>query len=108
MTDNVDLDWLRSITPRIHPDYCKFTINKATNKVCVGMDIHRDCEVNMGDESELLGGNIYFDDGHIVYESTLNIPRNLKSRNFRGNPRIVTDPDIIAEIDSVLKARVEL
>ena len=43
LTDNVDIDWLRSLTPRHFEDYVKFVVNPNTNQVCVGMQVHRNC-----------------------------------------------------------------
>ncbi len=63
----------------------------------------------------LYGGNIY-SDGHIVYQSTLNVEKNLKiqdktkkgffglfsKKNTQGNMRIITDKDTIDYINTVL------
>lgn len=108
LTDNVDLDWLRSVEPRFYSDYIKFVVNLKTNKVCVGMDIHRNCEREMGDASDLRGGNIYFDDGHIVYTSTLNVPANVKIGEFGDTPRIMTNPELIKQVNNILFAWVKL
>ena len=108
LTDNVDMDFLKRIDPRYNEDYCKFTIHKALNKVCVGMDIHAQCEINNGEEEELYGGNIFFDDGHIEYESTLNIYHNMRSKYYKSNrktypnPRIIMDPGLIELINACL------
>lgn len=108
LTDNVNLDWLKCVEPRHFNDYIKFVVNPNTNKVCVGMQVHRDCEAQMGSESDLLGGNIFFDDGHIIYESTLNMQENLKLGEWGDTPRIITNQALIDKIDKVLKAWVLL
>lgn len=114
LTDNVNLDFLKSLSPRYNEDFCKFVVNKSLNKVAVGMDIHAQTDINNGDEENIFGGNIFFDDGHIEYESTLNIYHNLKSKFFKKNrkinpnPRIITDPELIAIINSCLLSWVEL
>lgn len=105
LTDNVDLEWLKQIEPRYFPDYVKFTIDKNTNKICVGMEVHKDCELcDAGKTDGIYGGNIYFDDGHIVYSSTLNVDKNLKNGQRPENMRIIEDEPTIEVIDSVLKA----
>ena len=104
LTDNVDIDWLRSLTPRHFEDYVKFVVNPNTNQVCVGMQVHRNCSQQMGPEDALLGGNIFFEDGHIEYESTLNVKRNLAAGQWGETPRIITDADLIQQVDNVLKA----
>ena len=38
LTDNVDLDWLNSLSPRFHSDYVKFVVDTATNRVVIGME----------------------------------------------------------------------
>lgn len=127
LTDNVDMDWLKSLTPRYHPDMCKFVINTETTRVAVGMDVHADAEMllqNGKGASDLLGGNIFFDDGHIEYESTLNITRNLeirekakpkglaklfrKKEDISANPRIITDKDTIEQINAILFSWIKL
>ncbi len=118
LTDNVDLEWVNSLTPRYHKEYVKFVVDMKNNKVVIGMDVHADAEILLGTPTEYLyGGNIY-PDGHIVYQSTLNVDKNLKIVNkdkktgllglFRGkgktpeNMRIITDKETIAYINTVL------
>ncbi len=108
LTDNVNIEWLKSLTPRHFEDYVKFVVNPSTNQICVGMQIHRDCTAQMGNEDELLGGNIFFDDSHVEYESTLNVQRNLAAGQWGDTPRVSTAPDIVEQIDNVLKAWVIL
>lgn len=111
LTDNVDLSWIRSITPRYHNDFSKFIVDIKTNKVVVGMDIHADGTHFTGYDTIdfIYGGNIYFDDGHIVYESTLNIDKNLQSAhpNF-DDPRIIHDETLIEKINATLLSWVKL
>lgn len=106
LTDTVNLEWLTSIEPRYYQDYCKFVVNTDTQKCVVGEDIHAYAERYLGtDESVLYGGNIFFDDGYVVYESTLNIPKNIQSKFFQehgGDARIIKDPLLIDKINSVL------
>ncbi len=111
LTDNVNMDWLKKLTPRYHPNFVKFVVNAETNTVCVGMDVHKDAQPLLADsEKPLYGGNIFFD-GHIEYESTLNVDKNIRTAWFRknpGNPRIINDPELIEIINAVLMAWVEL
>ena len=120
LTDNVDLDWLNSLTPRFHSDYVKFVVDTKTNRVVVGMDVHADAQALLGaEENTLYGGNIY-KDGTIVYSSTLNVDKSLSAKKKTGlfqrlfhseksdNPRIVTNKDLIDEINAVLFAWVKL
>lgn len=109
LTDNVDMDWLKSIEPRYFPDFVKFTIDRAKNQVCVGMEVHKNCCLcDDGNTNDIYGGNIYFEDGRIVYSSTLNIEKNMKAGQRPENMRIIEDPAMIELIDSVLKAWVIL
>lgn len=118
LKENVDMNWLKKLEPRYHKDFIKFVVNTETNRVVVGMDVHKDAMVLLAEnEDNLYGGNIYFD-GHIIYESTLNIQKNLeifennkpkgilkifnKNDSFKGNPRIITDKETIQMINSVL------
>lgn len=117
LTDTVDLAWLKSLEPQFYEDFIKFVVDTNTTRVCVGMDIHRDCAVLDGinvidpDNSDnLYGGNIFFEDGHIEYSSPLNVSKNIKNhsegvlrKKFRGNPRIISDKDDIEMINNLLK-----
>lgn len=117
LTDTVDLAWLKSLEPQFYEDFIKFVVDTKTTRVCVGMDIHRDCAVLDGiyvidpDNSDnLYGGNIIFEDGHIEYSSPLNVSKNIKNhsegvlrKKFRGNPRIISDKDDIEMINNLLK-----
>jgi hypothetical protein len=122
LTENVDLNWLNNLEPRFYPDFVKFVVDKATNRVAVGMDIHASAKAFFGnDETNLYGGNIYRD-GSIIYESTLNIDKNLeinrskqsfwskllKKGNASGNPRIITDKATIAMINATLFSWIKL
>lgn len=108
LTDNVNMDWLRQLSPRHFDDYVKFVVNPKTNKVSVGMQVHRNCAEEMGPEDELLGGNIFFDDSHIEYESTLNVKPNMEIGSWGETPRVIADQDLIQKVDNVLKAWVVL
>lgn len=102
LTDNIDLDWLRAVEPRFFDDYIKFVVNTKTNQVHVGMDVHSDCLAFGDDEEDFYGGNIFFDDGHIEYESTLNIAKNERVGTESDDLRIITNPDLIEKVNAVL------
>ena len=117
--------FLNSLSPRYHKDYVKFVVDMKNNKVVVGMDVHADAEILLDAGIEdIYGGNIYRD-GHIVYQSTLNVEKNLKIKAekkqktglfglFRkkeeetDNMRIITDKETIDYINTVLLSWVEL
>ncbi|MCQ2752069.1 MAG: hypothetical protein MJ189_03110 [Coriobacteriales bacterium] len=101
LSDNVNFDFLKSITPRQMPDFIKFDVNITQNKVAVGMAVHKCCDiVRQGDT--VYGGNIFFEDGHIVYESTLNIAKNIELESSGQNIREIVDEDLIEQINLVL------
>ncbi len=119
LTDNVDLEWINSLTPRYHKEYVKFVVDMKNNIVVIGMDVHADAEILLDAGIEdIYGGNIYTD-GHIVYQSTLNVDKNLKlygneeeQTGFLGlfrkkkkrpdNMRIIIDRETIDFINTVL------
>lgn len=111
LTDNVNMEWIKSLEPQYNPGFCKFVINIDSNRIAVGMDYHRDAETllsNTGIEP-LYGGNLFFD-GTVVYESTLNQDRNVKSKWFKkhpGNPRIITDPEVVEMLNSRLHSWID-
>ena len=108
---NIDLSWIKSIKPQYHKEFSKFIVDTKANKVVIGMDIHADGTHYTGYENinSIYGGNIFFNDGHIVYESTLNIDKNLscKNPNFE-DPRIILDKEIIEIINATLLSWVKL
>ena len=119
LTDNVDLEWINSLTPRYHKEYVKFVVDMKNNVVVVGMDVHADAEILLDAGTEdIYGGNIYRD-GHIVYQSTLNVDKNIRlygdeeeqgvffglfRRNKKkpDNMRIIIDKETIDYINTVL------
>lgn len=107
LTDTVDMDWLCSVTPRFYNDYIKFVVDFEANQLYVGMDFHADCVPgNITAEERnrrFRGGNLYFSDGHVVYESTLNIAGNVALGGTYDDIRIVVDAATIARIDAVLQ-----
>lgn len=59
LTDNINMDFIKSIEPRYNEEFCKFVIDKERNKVCIGMDIHAQCDLNNGEEMQnLYGGDL--------------------------------------------------
>lgn len=104
LTDNVNMDWLQLVEPRYFDDFIKFVVNTRTNQVWVGMEIHADCVADYDDYDNFYGGNIFFTDGHIEYESTLNVEKNEAVGNFGENARIITDEGLISRVNGVLLA----
>ena len=124
LTDNVDLEWINSLTPRYHKEYVKFVVDMQNNKVVIGMDVHADAEMLLGTSVDYLYGGNIFQDGHIVYQSTLNVDKNIrlqhetkqkgpfgfltKNKQRSDNMRIITDKETIAYINTVLLEWVKL
>lgn len=105
LTDNVDQEWLKGCSPRYFDDYIKFTIDPINNQVVLGMQVHRNGRALLeSEEKDLLGGNIFFDDMHVVYESGLNELINQEVGTENDDLRIITNKEIIEKIDNVLKA----
>lgn len=102
LSDNVDLDDLKKIQPQFFPDFIKFVINPKINKVNVGMAVHASCLPEMGDKNDLIGGNIFFEDGHVVWESTLNVMKG--KEHDPANRRIITDKESIKDFELTLKS----
>ena len=106
LNNNVGLEDLKAFKPRFFPDFIKFVINPKLNKVNIGMAVHAACLPEMGDKEDLIGGNIFFDDGHVVWESTLNI--NKGKDHDPNNRRIVIDKESIEQFNLILNAWVNL
>lgn len=105
LTDNVDMSWIKSITPQYHKQFCKFIVDTKSNKVIIGMDVHADGihYTSYDNINYIYGGNIFFNDSHIVYESTLNIDKNLNSQNPNfDDPRIILSSELIEKINATL------
>ena len=104
LTDNVNWDWLDSITPVYFEDFIKFIVNKESNEVVVGMEVHKNGVSLMKDNNpkNVLGGNLYRDNS-IVYSSTLNVMHNAHLKNpNKNNMRIILDADLQNLIDTIL------
>lgn len=109
------LDEINSIEPRYFNDFVKFVVDKDTDRVAIGMMVHKSAEVFFGpNHGNLFGGNI-FRDGSIIYTSTLNVMENKKNyaakhkqgifhkaEPFPGNPRVIEDKEMIEMIDATL------
>ena len=112
LTDVVDMEWIKSVTPRFYNDYIKFVVDFELEYLYVGMDFHADCVPGEIDPAErdrrFRGGNLYFDDGHIVYESTLNIQGNLTLGGTFDDIRIVSDAETIERINAIFNKWVVL
>lgn len=105
LTDNVDIDFLKEVSPRYHNDFIKFIVDTKNNKVVVGMDIHADglSLIKNYDINHVYGGNIYFENKNIVYESTLNIDKNIEQSKIDfDDPRVILDSDMIDKITPTL------
>lgn len=108
LTDNVNMDWMQLVEPRYFDDFIKFVVNVRTNQVWMGMEIHADCVADYDDYDNYYGGNIFFADGHIEYESTLNVEKNEAIGKFGENMRLIVDEELINRVNNVLFAWVSL
>ena len=43
LTDVVDMEWTKSVTPRFYNDYIKFVVDFDLEYLYMGMDFHADC-----------------------------------------------------------------
>lgn len=106
LTDVVDLEWLRSVRPRFYNDYIKFVVDFDTRRLWVGMDFHADCVPGNIDSSErnrrFRGGNLYFDDASVVYESTLNVAGNIALGGVFDDIRHIEDAQTQRRVNDIL------
>lgn len=110
LTDNVDINWVNSIEPRYFDDFVKFIVNKQSNEVVIGMEVHKNGVALMKDNNprNVLGGNLYRDNS-IVYSSTLNVMYNAKLKHpNRDDMRVILDKDLQNLINSILFAWVKV
>lgn len=89
---------------RYTDDFIKFAVNVRTNKVWVGMEIYADAIADFQDYDSYHGGNIFFEDGHIVYESTLNVEKNEAIGVVSDNLRVIEDESLVERVNAVLLA----
>lgn len=106
LSDQVNMDWLRSVTPRFYNDYIKFVVDFDSGRLYVGMDFHADCvpgDISAEERNRRFrGGNLFFSDGSVIYESTLNVAGNVALGGTYDDIRVVEDAQTIARIDAVL------
>ena len=116
LTERVSIEFLKSLTPQffIEDNYIKFVIDGTNGNVVVGMEIHRDCldilaqhrEYSLNfDESDVWGGNFYFD-GTIVWTSTLNNLKNIRLGEWGSSPREISNVGIITRLTEILKKKI--
>ena len=109
----VNLEFLKKLEPQYFTDYIKFVVDLKTKEVAIGMQLHAS-NLLTGEPDNHRGGNIFFDDGHIEYSSTLNqksnliLRKNKKHKDYHVNPRIITDQEIINDINLILFRFVQL
>ena len=117
LTEKVNMDFLKNLTPQFFDtdNYIKFVIDGTNNNVVVGMEIHRDCtdllaenrEYSLNfDESDVWGGNLYFD-GTIKWTSTFNNAKNLKLGQWGDSPREITNRDVIDRLTGILGEKID-
>lgn len=108
LTDNVDLEWIKNVQPQFFEGRIKFDVNLKLNKVALGMSVHSYTQKEMGDNKDLFGGWIYFKNGFIEYDSTLNIETNKELGTHGDTLREIVDENLIEQINNVLFAWVIL
>jgi len=109
LTEQVDIDWLRNLNPQRFMKFIKFTIDPNSEKVCVGMEAHRNGGSVLGNGTSdyvntLYGGNLFYDTNIVEWESGLNVRHNIKiGLEANQNPRFLTDKDTIERLERILR-----
>jgi len=104
INNKTEIEKLKKEYENIHSEFVKFVIDIKKERIAVGMEMHRDLEIelydNESDEHDMYGGNLYWG-GNIDWQSHSNMKRNReKGQAFKG--RILDDEDVIAELTDII------
>jgi len=102
--NKTELEKLKEDFCSIHSEFVKFVIDIRKEVIAVGMEMHRDLEIELYDnesnEKDLYGGNLYWN-GKIDWQSHSNMKRNReKGQAFKG--RVLDDEEIIVQLTDIL------
>lgn len=105
LTKRISFEELLSMKPRYFDDMVKIVVDRKNKTMAVSAEMHHDLMYelldNGSEEKDLWGANI-FEDKKIVWESMLNIKRNMFDTNDGTRGRLVKDPIIIDELNEII------
>jgi len=111
LTHKVNIDWLKNLKPQHFDDFIKFVIYPEQEQVFIGMQVHSHANGLLdGKEStrqKLIGGNLFFD-GHIEWESGLNVFHNERLSLSPMNFRFIEDDETLSKLNQILYKWIEL
>ena len=111
LTQKVNLQWLKDLSPQHFEDFIKFVIYPEQENVFIGMQIHSHANGLLdGKEStrqKLYGGNLFYD-GHVEWESGLNVFHNERLNLTPSNFRFIEDKETLICLNKILNKWIDL
>lgn len=111
LTSKVDIEWLKNLEPQYFGDFIKFVIYPEKEYVFVGMQIHAHAngllDGKANTREKLYGGNLFYD-GHIEWESGLNMFHNERMKLSPTNYRFIEDSETISMLNKIFRKWVAL
>ena len=111
LTQKVNIDWLKELEPQHFNDFIKFVVYPDQEQVFIGMQIHSHANGLLGGKEitrqKLYGGNLFFD-GHVEWESGLNMLHNERLNLSPSNYRYIEDTDTLFMLNQILLKWIEL
>lgn len=96
---------LFELEPQFFQEFCKVIVDLDSGEVVVGMMVHKNGKSIIDGGESTYGANV-FKDGSIVYESTLNVPFNLKNGTASDDIRIITNEEMQSRIFEKLSNKI--
>lgn len=107
LDERISLENLFKLEPQFFQGYCKAVVNLDSRDVIVGMAVHKNGLCITGDSDENSYGLNIFHDGHVVYESSLNVMFNVKNGTTEDDMRVISNTGLIAKVNDILKDKIE-
>lgn len=100
------LSAIRTLEPVYFDDMVKGVVDIEKRLVSLHAEMHCDCEdmllKNGSKQENLIGFNIYFDDGEIELDSNINPPVN-RRLGFPRDGRLITEPNTVKLVSEILR-----
>lgn len=102
----INLTAIQKLEPMYFNDMVKGVVDIEKKLVAIHAEMHCDCEdlllKNGSKQENLIGFNIYFDDGEIELDSNINPPFN-KRLGLPRDGRLITEPNTVKLVSDILR-----
>lgn len=96
---------IKNMSPHYFDDMVKGVVDVKQEIIALNADMHVDLEQMLLDsgscQDDLIGFNIYYEDGEVELDSNINPPINRKLGYPRAG-RMITDPKTVALVETII------